>query len=203
MCWEVYIMKIISLIIGIICILVALLMLLIKSIGAGIVLLLLGLLNLFLYYRQKHKKPAQEHQTTDYVPEALQYDSHDFHVSGFDYYQDALSEFLEDENEDYKLPKSQFLEEVFERCYQYDVEYYPADLVDEPENEYDPNAIAVYVEGERIGYIAKRDQAAVKALDPDRIEAEIYGGKYKEPDDEEILTGSTPYKAMLHIYTKR
>ena len=196
-------MKIISLIIGIICIVIALLMFLIKSIGAGIVLLLLGLLNLFLYYRQKHKKPEQEHQAADFVHEMQQYAMHDFRVAGFDYNQDVLADLLEDENEDYKLPKSKFLEEVFERCYQYDVEFYPAELVDEPDNEYDPNAIAVYVEDERIGYIAKRDQAAVRALDPDRIEAEIYGGKYKEPDDDEILTGSTPYKAMLHIYTKR
>lgn len=196
-------MKIISLIIGIICIVIALLMFLIKSIGAGIVLLLLGLLNLFLYYRQKHKKPEPEPQASDYVHEMQQYAMHDFRVAGFDYNQDVLADLLEDENEDYKLPKSKFLEEVFERCYQYDVEFYPAELVDEPDNEYDPNAIAVYIEDERIGYIAKRDQAAVRALDPDRIEAEIYGGKYKEPDDDEILTGSTPYKAMLHIYTKR
>ena len=196
-------MKIISLIIGIICIVVALLMFLIKSIGAGIVLLLLGLLNLFLYYRQKYKKPEPEHHEPDYVHEMQQYAMHDFRVAGFDYNQEILADLLEDENEDYKLPKSKFLDEVFERCYQYDVEFYPAELVDEPDNEYDPNAIAVYVEDERIGYIAKRDQEAVRALDPDRIEAEIYGGKYKEPDDDEILTGSTPYKAMLHIYTKR
>ena len=92
---------------------------------------------------------------------------------------------------------------MFDRCYQYDIEYAPAQLVDELQNEYDPNAIAVLVYGDKIGYVAKQDQAAVRSLDIDHAEAEIYGGKYKEPDGGEVITGETPLRAKLHLYTEK
>lgn len=191
-------MKIISLIAGIVCIVVALLLFLIGSVIGGIVLFLIGAVNILLYVKNKNK-PKQ----AEYVPEYMKYDDHEFFVAGSNYNQDVLSELLTMENEEYKLPKSKFLEEVFERCYQYDIEYVPVQLVDEPQNEYDPNALAVFVYGDRIGYVSKQDQASVRTLDIDHAEAEIYGGKYKEPDGDEIITGETSYKAKLHIYTKK
>lgn len=191
-------MKIFSLIAGIACIIIALVMFLIGSVIGGIILLLIGAINLFLYVKNKNKPK----ETETYVPEALKYDDHEFYVAGSEYNQEVISELLTMKNEEYSLPKSKFLEEVFDRVYQYDIEYLPAQLVDEPENEYDPKAIAVYVYEDRIGYIAKSDQEAVRSLQIDHLEAEIYGGKYKEPGDDEVITGETPYKAKLHVYVK-
>lgn len=37
----------------------------------------------------------------------------------------------------------------------------PAVLVREPENPHDPNAIAIYVEGKRIGYVPKKQNAVL------------------------------------------
>ena len=37
----------------------------------------------------------------------------------------------------------------------------PAELVREPENQYDPNAIQVWIEGRRVGYIPKKDNVAL------------------------------------------
>ncbi len=37
----------------------------------------------------------------------------------------------------------------------------PALLVREPTNQYDPNAVAVWVEGKRIGYIPKKQNAGI------------------------------------------
>ncbi|MGH2941915.1 MAG: HIRAN domain-containing protein [Solirubrobacteraceae bacterium] len=43
-----------------------------------------------------------------------------------------------------------------------------AALVPEPENRYDPNAVAVYIGGEKVGYLSRRDaldyQPAMQAL---------------------------------------
>lgn len=193
-------MKIVSLIAGIVCIVLALLLFLIGSVVGGIILLIIGAINLLLYFRQKNAPKKAE---SDFVSEYTKFDDFEFFVAGCDYNQEALSKLLTMKNEEYLLPKSKFLEEVFERCYQFDIEYAPAQLVDEPENEYDPNAIAVFVHDERIGYVAKKDQATVKSFDIDHAEVEIYGGKYKEPDGDEIIKGETPYKAKLHIYTEK
>ena len=123
----------------------------------------------------------------------------EYFVSGFDYNQSELISLLYDESEDYRLSKKAFIEEVYGRVYQYEVERYPAMLVPEPDNEYDANAIAVYVNDVKIGYIARKDQNKIDLDNITDCQAEIYGGKYKEYDGETILQGETPYKAKLYI----
>ena len=63
------------------------------------------------------------------------------------------------------------------------------------------------VEDVHIGYISKKDQ---KRIDLDRIQqvdAEIYGGKFKEINyddyEETIRQGETPYKAKLYVTLKK
>jgi hypothetical protein len=121
-------------------------------------------------------------------------------VAGFDHYQRELKKCLHEKNEDYKLSAKAFREEVFERCYEYETEWLLAEIVPEPENEHDPNALAVYVDNVRIGYIPKKDQKKVNSVTLINAYAEIYGGNFKETDEyDEIVRGSTPYKAMLHL----
>ena len=195
----------VNLIAGILCIVIGLFFFLI-SVPFAIILLLIGAFNLFLFSKikkQKQNEQMAEEPAGDPL-EVLKYDIFDFPVAGFDYNQEVISELLDCENEDFKLSRSKFVEEVFDRCYEYDVEFYPAQLVPEPENEYDPNAIAVYVEGSKVGYIARKDQAKVNSIQVDKYEAEVYGGRYKEVnEDNEIVAGSTPYKVMLHAYVKK
>lgn len=168
----------------------------------GIVFIIAGIA--FIIYSRKYKPKPKQEKTIPTPPPA--YETLELNVAGFDYFQRELKELLNEENEDYTLSKKQFLENVFEKCYQYEIEYYPARLERE-DNEYDPNAIAVYVDDVKIGYVARKDQ---KLIDFDRIikvEATIYGGKYKEPSieeyDEVILKGETPYKALLTIDMKK
>ena len=150
------------------------------------------------YYTKHMNSEPEEQVETDVL---------ELNVAGYDYKQNELKGLLEYINDEYTLSKKAFLEEVTDRVYQYDTEYHPAQLVREPKNEYDPNAIAVYVDNVHIGYIAKKDQ---KRIDLERIESaevEVYGGKFKEIDfdeyEETIRQGETPYKAKLYVTLKK
>lgn len=125
-------------------------------------------------------------------------------VAGFDFKQEELKSLLTEENYEYALPKDEFMVDVGQKAYEYETAYYPAELVPEPDNEYDPNAIAVYVDDIHIGYVARKDQAAIDYDAIVTVVVEIYGGKYKDVDwaDNKVVTGKTPYKAMLLIETQ-
>lgn len=132
-------------------------------------------------------------------------DTIELFISGYDFKQDELKSLLEYENDEYTLSKKDFLETVADRVYQFDTEYLPATIVHE-DNEHDPNALAVYVDGLHIGYIARKDQKKVNLGNIAAAEVEIYGGKYKEINfddyEETIVKGETPYKARLIITLK-
>lgn len=85
------------------------------------------------------------------------------------------------------------------------------ELVHEPENEYDENAIAVYAdidETMKIGYIPKEDNEYVLSIMEEAsisVTGIVKGGKYKELDwDETIKTDTKPYYIDLIIrYDKK
>lgn len=61
-----------------------------------------------------------------------------------------------------------------------------ATLVPEPENPFDPNAVAVQVEGATVGYLARRDarryQRRLRALaEPMEVPAKLIGGTWGKP----------------------
>ena len=170
----------------------------------GIIFILLGVISIFGGKKYKPKSqtqtfvPVEEQNKQTYVePDRLL-------VAGFDHHQPALRSLLTDENPDYDLPKKQFVEEVVDRAYQFYPERYDARLEHE-DNEYDPNAIAVYVDDIKIGYIARKDQSIVDMSKS--YEVEIFGGKYKECDysetdldgnPENIIKDETPVKARIY-----
>lgn len=168
---------------------------------AGIIGIAIGVV-LFLYGRKynKEKKAAAEQ-----IERTMQTDIHEFKIAGFDYRQAELEQLFETPNEDYLLNGKAFAEEVLDKAYEFLTEWKSARIVYEPENEYDPNAIAVYVGETKIGYIQKKDQTRFNNLPPGEMEVELYGGRYKEAvyDDygefEKIEKGETPYKAMLYV----
>lgn len=127
-----------------------------------------------------------------------------FRATGMSHYKKAFKE-IATENDDYRLTKKQMLEEYFDgdKIYKYDFSFCDVKLVPEPDNEFDPNAIAVIADGQKIAYIKRNDCKKVKALlDSPHfayIEAEINGGNYKEIDDEDIFTDTQDYYVHIDI----
>lgn len=86
-------------------------------------------------------------------------------IAGTSYRQDAIKS-LGTPNPDYKLTKEQLIKKnlLNVSIYEYSFKSYKAELVPEPTNEHDPNAIKVIIEGKHIGYIKKGSCAHVKKL---------------------------------------
>lgn len=124
--------------------------------------------------------------TTSYKTEKL-------HVTGTSHYQKAI-ESLGSENYDFELSKKELIDQGFEdeKIYLYEFSPTKVELIEEPDNPYDPNAIKVLIDNVLVGYIKKGRCSHVKKLLHSgkirKIDADIYGGKYKmlysEYDDE-------------------
>lgn len=105
-------------------------------------------------------------------------------VAGTTYHLDAIMELAED-NPDYDMTQREIIDAGMEeeRIYQYTFPDSPVELVDDPDNESDPNAIKVLVAGQHIGYIKRGSTGRIHKLQrSDRVlgvTAEIYGGRYK------------------------
>lgn len=105
-------------------------------------------------------------------------------VAGTTYHLDAIMELAED-NPDYDMTQREIIDAGMEeqRIYQYTFPDSPVELVDEPDNEQDPNAIKVLVAGQHIGYIKRGSTGRIHRLQRSGrvlgVTAEIYGGRYK------------------------
>lgn len=105
-------------------------------------------------------------------------------VAGTSYHLDAIMELAED-NPDYDMTQREIVDAGMEeqRIYQYTFPDSPVELVDDSDNEQDPNAIKVLVAGQHIGYIKRGSTGRIHKLQrSDRVlgvTAEIYGGRYK------------------------
>lgn len=134
-------------------------------------------------------------------------------VAGLSFHEDALAE-LQCDNPDFSYNKRDLVEMGMteERIYKYD--FYPmkTELIPEPDNEDDPNAIKVVVDGQHIGYIKKGSCAHIHKLlnsgSIEKIDVEITGGPYKlieedwDEDGNDVYTlekGTAPYSAKLTI----
>ena len=114
-----------------------------------------------------------------------------FHVAGTSYREDAILSLAE-ENDDYNLSKKELIDDGMEdeRIYKY---YFPtmhSELVPEPDNPHDPNAIKVLVNGVHIGYVKAGSCSHVKNLlasgKVSSYGVDIEGGPFKrvyEDDD--------------------
>lgn len=129
-------------------------------------------------------KPSQN--SSDLVTERI-------HVRGESFYEESFNE-LRYKNYEYDYSKKEIIEEGLDghRIYQYDFDPVNVELIDEPDNPKDPNAIAVYVCGHQIGYVPHGSTAHIRNVREkygiQRITAEMGGGKYKivfEDDDNE------------------
>ena len=137
-----------------------------------------------------------------------------YKVAGTSYRLDSLMELAE-ENEEYSYGKERLIEEelTYRRVWKYEFYTGAAELVPEPDNSYDPNAIKVTLSGRHVGYIKAGSCAhLLKLLREGRIGklyADAGGGPYKyvsctdytEDGDEiyEMEQGETPYYVRLEV----
>lgn len=137
-------------------------------------------------------------------------------VAGTTYHLDAIMELAED-NPDYDMTQREIIDAGMEeeRIYQYTFPDSPVELVDDPDNEQDPNAIKVLVSGQHIGYIKRGSTGRIHKLQRSGrvlgVTAEIYGGKYKvvicDDDDDgaeryDLIKDETGYGAAIEILVR-
>lgn len=120
-------------------------------------------------------------------------------------------------NPDYALTKAELFKRGLTEVYEYTFWPVKAQLVPEPENPHDPNAIKVLVDGVHVGYIKAGSCAHVrKLLQENRIEKivpQIVGGKSKSLvtydadakrlDDYTLERDDSPFGVHLNITEKK
>ena len=143
-----------------------------------------------------------------------QYKTENHHVTGTSYRQTEI-ESLGEDNPIYEYSKRELIDEGYEdeKVYYYDFNPYTVELIEEPDNKFDPNAVKVVIDSVHVGYIKKGSCTHVKNLLKSgriaKIDAEIHGGKYKilyseydEDKDKEVYeveTGESNYYVTVEI----
>ena len=162
-------------------------------------------------FREK-KEVEKKLKKTEAKSEEWRKKAENHKVAGTGYRQDAIKS-MGVKNSDYTKTKKvlQMERRIDEWIYEYKFNPVKAELVPEPENPKDPNAIKVMVDGHHIGYIKAGSCAHIhKLLKDDRIESiacKIVGGKCKmlTRDEDGQLTlekDDGPIGVRLTITTK-
>ena len=91
-------------------------------------------------------------------------------------------------NSDFKLTKQEILKRSLQdaKIYKFRFSKMKVNLIDEPDNEYDQNAIKVMFNGIHVGYIKKGSQKRIKNIlseDKYNYYGEVIGGPYKILED--------------------
>jgi len=136
-----------------------------------------------------------------------------YKVAGVSFYEADIME-LASENMDFDSSMKEMVEMGYEneRIYRYDFYASKIDLIPEPDNPHDSNAIKVIVDGVHVGYIKAGSCSHVhKLLKEDRIvkiDCEINGGRYKylgydeDEDNYYLEKGDCPLYVHLRIVEK-
>lgn len=187
----------------------------------------IGIILFVMRFRTKQKRQNNNdtsindaHQASDQNQERRETKSEKHKIAGTSYrINDILT--LAVENDDYLLSKKDMINDFLydKKIYQYEFFIHKTELIPEPDNPYDPNAIKVIMDGVHVGYIKKGSCAHVKNLMNSgtilSIKGSIYGGKYKylaktvelygdeKPSDFELEKDETEYGALIEIITKQ
>lgn len=152
------------------------------------------------------KRKTTPAKTIDTMVVGLSYDNEDGRSR-----QDIIREYVEEQIESgmEEAYNGQTDEEILSKDYnsrEYEVTItgdMDLELEAEPDNQYDPNAVKVFLDGEAIGYIPKEDAKRVKKLIEKEdyfYEFKILGGRYKEVRDGEVIERDSDYKIFLKLY---
>ena len=121
-------------------------------------------------------------QTTQPAKEPLIPDLVTFKVSGTHYHLDDVNK-LATKIQKYGMKPEKLISMGYaeRKVYRYFYKNEPVQLIPEPTNQHDPNAVKVLINDIFVGYVPKEDCEAVKVFlqYPLRITAEISGGDYK------------------------
>lgn len=167
-----------------------------SSAGIGLICLVVGLF-VALKVGLKGMKPQPKQTPTQPIstpeppkpPAPAESDENIFPVAGVSFREDAIIK-LARKNSNYSLSKSDIIDMGMtdKEIFRYRWGTRPAELVPEPDNPHDSNAVKVLVDGVHIGYIkAVSCEHVLQLLKDDRIRrvtCEIGGGPYKEVSED-------------------
>nr|DAH33234.1 MAG TPA: hypothetical protein [Caudoviricetes sp.] len=167
-----------------------------SSAGIGLICLVVGLF-VALKVGLKGMKPKPKQAPTQPIstpeppkpPAPAKSDENIFPVAGVSFREDAIIK-LARKNSNYSLSKSDIIDMGMtdKEIFRYRWGTRPAELVPEPDNPHDSNAVKVMVDGVHIGYIkAVSCEHVLQLLEDDRIRrvtCEIGGGPYKEVSED-------------------
>lgn len=158
-----------------------------------------------LFSRKKKEEPAPEIKKDE--PKIVT-ENYIFKVAGTTSYKKNIQN-LADDNDDFSMSKKDIRDNCMEdeRIYKYDFTVRKVELVPEPDNPEDPNAIKIIADDEHIGYVpaskCKRVRKLLDSPDLDSIYCDIYGGKYKILKNGDLETDETEYGAEITIFYKK
>lgn len=146
------------------------------------------------------EEPAAPDPEPDPAPEEPNYQYYGFKVAGISFREKDVIKNLMDESYEYSMTKRELIDLCMtdQRIYKYLGAPHDVELVPEPDNIHDKNAIKVVADGVHIGYVPREKTAEVKELLATKeivlIACELYGGPYKiltedyDDDGKEIYT---------------
>lgn len=141
-------------------------------------------------------------------PEEPEYKTYAFKLAGISYREKEIMNNILEENVEYTMSKRELLDYGYgdgDTIYKYLEMTYPAELVPEPDNEYDPEAVKVMVDGILVGYVPKGKTKRVKKLlekDDLDIICGFNAGPFKEIEvDYDDYTGKEKYTIRKRDYS--
>ena len=182
----------------------------IVSFVQGLIFVALGVLSIVFAKKYKPKEAVTNTvETSVPVAEPSNVKTETIKVAGISHYTDAVLS-LGHENDEYNYSKREIIENGLEDedIPKYYFNILPAEFVFEPDNPYDSNAIAIYVDGQKIGYVKSGSIAHIrKLIENDKIKSascEIVGGKMKryDSDTETVDKIDLDYGARITIIQK-
>lgn len=159
---------------------------------------------------EKEKEEKKRKEEEERKREEAKYKNENARVAGTSYRQEQLKEIC-GLNPLFSKHKNELIdmEQVDKRIFEYEQKTKEVEIIAEPDNPYDANALKVIIEGLHIGYIKKGSCSHIKNLlkrNPE-ITATIQGGRYKyissycdwdrDKDLYEFNTGDAPIFANL------
>lgn len=129
-------------------------------------------------------------------------DIFELYVSGPEYRKSNVESVLSP-NISYSISDDDFINRFSkdERVYKYNIKTIGADLVPEPTNKFDSNAIKVMVKNVHVGYIPADMCIELKTVieDIDKVRAVIRGGDYKFHSNGEVYECQRDFSIVLKI----
>ena len=180
-----------------------------ESTGTNIILFIMGLIPVvvgiaLLKNKKTEETPTPVLEAPPKAPPKKESYIYSFKVAGISNYQDDVINKLMDDCDLWTWNKQEIIEydHVEEKMRKYESDPLPAELVPEPDNQYDPNAIKVMVEDVLVGYVPAAETDAVRQVlsgPYSKIICELYGGPYKILiEDYDDLTDKSTYRMETH-----